>query len=239
MALPKVNETLNFSTRIPSTNKMVKYRPYLVKEEKVLLQAFESQNLKIILEAMCDTIDACLDPSSNIGVQDLTTFDVEYLFTQLRSSSVGENSTILLKCKKCETDNSVVIDLTQIQVDVAEVENIIEVTPEISVEMKYPSYQSLIDEDVENLDEGDAEQVISMVASSLVAVLTEEERIDIAKESSPEEVKDFLNSLTATQFQKLANFLQTMPALAHDVKFDCENCKTKNEVELRGLSDFF
>jgi hypothetical protein len=92
---------------------------------------------------------------------------------------------------------------------------------------------------VENLDEGDAEQVISMVASSLVAVLTEEERIDIAKESSPEEVKDFLNSLTATQFQKLANFLQSMPALAHDVKFDCENCKTKNEVELRGLSDFF
>ena len=239
MALPKVNETLNFSTRIPSTNKLIKYRPYLVKEEKVLLQAFESENLKIILEAMCDTIDACLDPSSKIGVQDLTTFDVEYLFTQLRSSSVGENSTILLKCKKCEADNSVVIDLTEIKVDVAEVENIIEVTPEISVEMKYPSYQSLINEDVENLDEGDAEQVINMIASSLVAVLTEEERIDIAKDSSTEEVKEFLNSLTATQFQKLASFLQGMPALEHDVEFKCENCNTKNEVQLRGLSDFF
>ena len=239
MALPKVNETLNFSTRIPSTNKLVKYRPYLVKEEKVLLQAFESENLKIILEAMCDTIDACLDPSSKIGVQDLTTFDVEYLFTQLRSSSVGENSTILLKCKKCETDNSVVIDLTEIKVDVAEVENVIEVTPEISVEMKYPSYQSLIDEDVENLDDGDAEQVINMIASSLVAVLTEEERIDIVKDSSTEEVKEFLNSLTATQFQKLANFLQSMPALEHDVEFKCESCNTKNEVQLRGLSDFF
>ena len=238
MALPKINENLQFTTKIPSTGEKIKYRPYLVKEEKVLLQAFESQNLKIILEAMCQTIDACLDTKAKVRVEDLSTFDVEFLFTQLRASSVGENSTIVLKCSECETENSISIDLSTLEVEVADADKVIELTDTISVEMRYPSYQTLIEEDFEEFDGASAEQIITMIAGSIVSVITEEERID-ASSVSKEEIKDFLDSLTATQFQKIAAFLQDMPALTHDAEFECSNCKTKNEVELRGLSDFF
>lgn len=238
MALPKINENLKFTTTIPSTGEKIKYRPYLVKEEKVLLQAFESQNLKIILEAMCDTIEACLDTKAKVAINSLSTFDVEYLFTQLRASSVGENSTIVLKCKECEGENSVSIDLTELKVEVQDADKLIQLTDTVSVEMRYPSYQTLIEEDFEEFDGASAEQIITMIAGSIASVHTEEERID-ASSVSKEEIKEFLDSLTATQFQKIAAFLQEMPALTHDVKFDCEHCKTKNEVELRGLSDFF
>jgi len=238
MALPRVNETLNFSMKIPSTGERVKYRPYLVKEEKVLLQAFESQNLTSILETMCDTIESCLDEKSGVRVDDLATFDVEYMFTQIRASSVGESSDILLKCDKCSHENPASIDLSELEVTTSSADKIIEITDEISVEMKYPSYKVLIDEDIKELDDGNADQIISLVAGSIVAVLTDEERIDVSKES-PEEIKDFLNSLTAIQFQKVAEFLQDMPQLSHDVEFDCIDCGEHNIVKLRGLSDFF
>jgi hypothetical protein len=238
MALPRVNETLNFSMKIPSTGQRVKYRPYLVKEEKVLLQAFESQNLTSILETMCDTIEACLDVKSKISVDDLATFDVEYMFTQIRASSVGESSDILLKCQKCEHENPVSIDLSTLEVTTSEADKLIQITDDIAVEMKYPSYKVLIDEDIKELDDGNADQIISLVAGSIVAVLTEDERIDVSKES-PDEIKDFLNSLTATQFAKVAEFLQDMPQLSHDAEFDCQSCGEQNKVELRGLSDFF
>ena len=90
MALPRINETLNFTMTIPSTGKKVKYRPYLVKEEKVLLQAFESGDTKTCLEAMADTLAACIDPNENVDVSSLATFDVEYMFVKVRSQSVGE-----------------------------------------------------------------------------------------------------------------------------------------------------
>ena len=238
MALPRVNETLNFSMKIPSTGERVKYRPYLVKEEKVLLQAFESQNLSSILETMCDTIAACLDQKSKVQVDNLATFDVEYMFTQIRASSVGETSDIILKCTECDRDNTVSVDLTELEVKVDDIDKLIEITDEVSVEMRYPSYQVLIDEDIQEISDGNAEQVISLVAGSIVAVLTDEERIEVSTES-PEEVKEFLNSLTATQFQKVAAFLQEMPQLQHHVNFKCEGCGADNEKELRGLSDFF
>ena len=238
MALPKLNETLNFTTKIPSTGETVKYRPYLVKEEKVLLQALESENLKLILETMCNTIEACLDKKSGVKVDTLSTFDVEYLFTQIRASSVGETSTIMVKCKSCETQNPVTVDLTELEVKVGEMDKVIHITDDISVEMQYPSYKTLIEGDFENLEEGNTEQIIKVVAGSISAVLTEEERID-AKKETPEAMSDFLNSFTANQFQNIAKFLQEMPALEKDVEFDCENCQTHNETQLRGLADFF
>ena len=102
MALPRINETLNFSMTVPSTGKKVKYRPYLVKEEKVLLQAFESGDTKTCLEAMVDTLDACIDPKSKLDIGSLATFDVEYLFIKVRSKSVGESSTVMVNCKECK-----------------------------------------------------------------------------------------------------------------------------------------
>ena len=150
MALPRVNETLNFSMTIPSTGEKVKYRPYLVKEEKVLLQAFESQSTQLIVESMCNTIETCLDPRSEVKVADLATFDVEYMFLQIRSASVGESSTVVMKCDNCEAENEVSIDLTTIEIDVKETDNVIEITDDISVEMRYPSYANVNFEEEED-----------------------------------------------------------------------------------------
>jgi nucleoid DNA-binding protein len=238
MALPRMNETLGLTMTIPSTSKKVKFRPYLVKEEKILLQAFESQDLNLILNTMCDTIESCLDESSNVSVADLATFDVEYMFTQIRSASVGENSTIVLKCEKCETDNNVSVDLSELKVDVSDVDKVIELTDQVSVEMKYPSYRGITSEGNIVSEDTDPEQIISVLATSIDAVLTEDERIEISSQS-PEEVKEFLNSLTTAQFQKLGTFLEEMPQLEHTAEFECSNCKTQNKLELKGLADFF
>jgi hypothetical protein len=237
MALPRINETLNFTMTIPSSGEKVKYRPYLVKEEKVLLQAFESKDSKTCLEAMVDTIGACLDERAGIDVAKLATFDVEYMFTQLRAKSVGEISTILLGCSSCEERNEYDVNLETLEVEVERGNNIIQVTDAIKVEMRYPTYDTLLNGSA--LDAGeDMGAALSVVASSIAAVHTEEERID-AETQLPSEMEDFVASMTAAQLQSLTDFLASMPALKHKAEFMCVKCGTANELELSGLSDFF
>jgi len=238
MALPKINETLNFSMKIPSTGKTVKYRPYLVKEEKVLLQAFESGDTKTCLEAMVDTLNACIDSKSKFSVDELATFDVEYMFTQVRAKSVGETSNILVKCKECSKDNAVSVNLDELHIDVSKADNVIDVTDSISVKMKYPTYGSILEGDVDKLQESDTETALEMIASSIETVMTEDEVIDCATQDRAE-MLEFVSSMTAGQLQGISKFLEDMPALVHDISFDCEHCAAKNEVQLRGLSDFF
>ena len=238
MALPKINETLNFSMKIPSTGKTVKYRPYLVKEEKVLLQAFESGDTKTCLEAMVDTLNACIDPKTKVSVDELATFDVEYMFTQVRSKSVGETSNIVVKCKECEGDNQYQVNLDDLKVEVKDVDSVIDITDTISVKMKYPTYASILEGDVDKLSESDTDTALDMISSSIETVMTEDEVIDCAGQTK-EEMVEFVSSMTATQLQGISKFLENMPALKHEIHFDCEHCQTRNEVELKGLSDFF
>lgn len=243
MALPKLNQTLNFKMKIPSTGKTVKFRPYLVKEEKVLLQAYESGDTITALESMVDTIAACVDPKEKLDVAALTTFDVEYMFLQVRSKSVGETSTIILRCENCEHENPVKFTIDGIEVDMKDRDNIIELNDDISVEMKYPSYQALMKDDMlanaeSDDDQVNAETAFAMIAGSIAAVLTEEERIDL-EDQSKEEVEEFINSMTAGQLQKVAEFLENIPALEHDIKYKCTECSTENEIKLKGLADFF
>ena len=238
MALPRVNETLNFTMKIPSTGQRVKYRPYLVKEEKVLLQAFESGDTKTCLEAMVDTLDACLDPKDNVDVSTLATFDVEYLFTRVRAKSVGEVSTILIKCKDCGEQNAYQVDLDSLEVEMGDNHNVIQITDDIAVEMRYPTYRTILEGDIEKLQEENADAALGIVASSISAVLTDEERIDCASQD-PQEVVDFVSSMTASQLQKVSSFLENMPALKHNAVFDCQKCQAHNELELKGLADFF
>ena len=238
MALPRVNETLNFSMKIPSTGKNVKYRPYLVKEEKVLLQAFESGDLKTCLEAMVDTLESCIDDKSRVDVSSLATFDIEYMFTQVRSKSVGESSTITIKCEKCETENQYLVDLESLEVSAEGAGNVVVITDDVSVEMKYPTYGALLEGNADKMAEDDPETALQLIANSIEAVLTPDERID-CKDQSQEEIVDFINSMTATQLQSISKFLEDMPALKHTAAFDCKHCGTHNELELKGLADFF
>ena len=235
MALPKINEHLNFVMTIPSLGKQVKYRPYLVQEEKVLLQAFESKDPSTCLQAMTDTLSATIDPREGIDVAKLATFDVEYMFTQVRAKSVGEVSTILINCKKCEEQNEYQIDLDELEVEVPVGQNIREVTDNIRVEMRYPSYDVMLKQE----KEGDEfEKALDVVTHCMVAIHTGEERIDCADESK-EDLLDFVSSMTAAQLKNVTSFIEDMPALKHNAEFLCQHCTEKNELELKGLSDFF
>ena len=236
MALPKINETLNFTMKVPSTGKTVKYRPYLVKEEKVLLQAFESGDTKTCLEAMVDTLDACIDSKSKLDVGSLATFDVEYMFIKVRSKSVGETSKISVNCSECSTANPYTVELEEVGVNVEKLDNIIQLTDDVAVEMKYPTYDHIADETV--TEGSDTAAAMTVLTKCISAVLMGEERID-ATESSTEELTEFVESMTANQLQLLSDFLEKMPAVKHDIEFTCTNCKHENKLELKGLADFF
>ena len=237
MALPRVNEVLNFTMTIPSTGQTVKYRPYLVKEEKVLLQAFESRDTKACLQAMCDTISSCLDQREEIDTNKLATFDIEYMFTQLRAKSVGEASNIMINCSECEHQNPYSVDLDAITVEVPRGANIIAITDDIKVEMQYPTYASVLEGDLD-AENADMQGALDVVARSIAAVHTEDERIDCTTQSK-EEIDEFISSMTATQLNGLTTFIQELPALQHDVEFKCVHCGAENTTELKGLADFF
>tara|TARA_B110000858_G_scaffold178428_1_gene214205 strand:+ start:1490 stop:2209 length:720 start_codon:yes stop_codon:yes gene_type:complete len=239
MALPKINETLRFNMTIPSTGQRIKYRPYLVKEEKLLLQAFESKDMQMCLSVMSDTLGACLDEKANVVVEKLATFDIEYMFTQIRAKSVGETSDIIISCAfaECGEPNEYVVDLESLNVSTPKGTNVVVITPDISVEMKYPTYETMIIEGASE-KENKSESAMELLAGCISAVLTQEERID-TKTESKEDMEEFVGNMTAHQLKGMTDFLENMPALKHDVKFDCKKCGKENSVVLKGLSDFF
>lgn len=233
MALPKLNDSPKYELVIPSTKQTVRFRPYLVKEEKVLMLAFESKNPKQALSAVVDTIAACVD--GQIDTSKLKIFDVEYMFTQIRAKSVGESSKIKIKCEECETLNPVEVHLDTVGVEVPEVKNIIELTPEVSVKLAWPNYLGL----GELADNQNAtEQSFAMVINCIEAIMTDEEQF-LAKDQSRAELMDFIESLSSTQFAKIKDFIQEMPRMKKDVHFDCENCGHHNKYTLEGMQDFF
>lgn len=235
MALPKLNVTQKFELKVPSTGKKHKFRPYLVKEEKILLLAFESKDIKQITDAMVETIQSCTE--TDLNVNNLTTFDVEYLFTQIRAKSVGEVVTLNLECEHCKEPNEVKMNIEDIKVDMPRVSKTIKITDEISVEMKWPSYKDIMNEEIDS-EELSTEAMFGMILKCMSAILTEEERFDV-KDSSKEELMEFLESLTTVQFGEMSAFLEKMPKMKADVDYVCEKCGEKNTLKLEGMSDFF
>ena len=232
MALPKLNSDPKYKVTIPSTGKEVSFRPYLVKEEKVLMMAFESQDQKQALRAIVDTLRACID--EEIDVLSLKTFDVEYLFTQIRSKSVGEKSTVYLSCSKCESKNEQTVDISSVKVDSPEVNKVIELTPTVSVEMDYPSYDSIMSM---NLSGDEIEVGFSMMINCIKSIITEEERVS-ANDVTKKELTEFVESMNQQQFQKISEFLKEIPAMKQDVEFTCGSCGHENTVTLKGIQDF-
>lgn len=235
MALPKINEVPKYTTTIPSTGKKVTYRPFLVKEQKILLIAMESQDDKLIVQAIADTITACID--ENINVKNLATFDVEYLFTQIRSKSVGETSTVKIKCKSCEDFSDVQINLDEIGVEIDKTTKRIELTDRYVLNMKYPSYDNMIDVS-KAVDDSFAMTIYSLVQKCLDTLQTEEDLIKFEDETK-ESIEEFIDSLNNDQYEKLVAYVLRLPKLKHDVEFDCEHCGHHNKVTLQGIQDFF
>ena len=234
MALPKLNTSPKYEMVIPSSKQTVRYRPYLVKEEKVLLMAFESNDSSQAMNAIIDTILVCID--EDVKRETLTTFDVEYMFTQIRSKSVGETSKVNVKCEKCETLNAVTINLAEVELDTPEsVNNEIELTPEVSIELSYPSADSLINIDKEATN---AEKILATIVASIDVIKTEEERVS-TKDVTKQEVEEFVDGMTGEQFSNLAEYVKNIPTLKENVEFVCENCGHNNSRELVGFTDFF
>lgn len=235
MALPKLNTLPKYETVIPSTGVPVRFRPYLVKEEKVLLMAFEQNDPIAAMKAIIDTIVACVD--NDIKKSDLATFDVEYLFTQIRAKSVGEKSQVNVKCKECEHLTLNEVDLSSVQVDVVDPEETsVDLGDDIVVELKYPSAYDLI-----SLQDGESsasDTLVATIVASIKGIQTEEERIDTS-DVSKTELKEFVESMTGAQFKSVSEWVGKIPAMEKEIEFNCEKCDAKNSQTLRGLVDFF
>ena len=231
MALPRLNDVPKYTLKIPSTKKEITYRPFLVKEQKVLLMALESQDDKQILQAVLDTIEACV--LDKINATNLALFDLEYVFLKIRSVSVGEGAEVTIKCQKCENPVKTKIDLNTITFDKMP-ENRIKINDKYTIQMMYPTFNTTIS-GVSNSTL--AEQVYISAIGCLDKLLTNDEVIDF-KDETEEEKKAFLESLTALQFESIIEFVNNLPRLRKEVEYKCEECNTINKTTLEGLQDF-
>lgn len=234
MTLPILNSEPKYITHIPSTKQEIHFRPYLVKEEKVLLLAMESEDNKQILNAISDTIAACVEEEININV--LTSFDIEFLFVKIRSKSVGESQLIGMACEKCNFQNEVRVNLEDLHLDISKADSLIELDDKTTLEMKWPSYKSLADSGISDMKSTD--QLFAVIKNCLEAVQHNDARIEF-KDYSDDEIYKFVDSLNSDQFSKLRVFIEGMPTLKHTVEFECTDCKEKNVHVLEGMQSFF
>lgn len=237
MALPKINDSPKYSMKIPSTNKTVTFRPFIVKEQKILLMAMESQDNQQILRSVVDTIESCV--ITPINTEHLTTFDIEYMFTQIRSKSVGEVSTVRIKCSKCKTDNKVDIALETIKPDMSNLpSNKIVLNDHYTLVLKYPSYLEAASNEHLITSKNLSANIITLATLALDKLLTEDEAIDFADESFAAK-EEFVENLTTDQFKLVMDFIDKIPVLTHVVEFKCIPCGEHNSVTLKGIGDFF
>jgi len=237
MALPSI-ATPTYELELPSTKKKIKYRPFLVKEEKILLLATESDDKKEVKEAVKTIVKSCV--LSRIKVEDLTTFDLEYLFLKIRAASVGEEVAMKITClDDNETRVDYTVDISQVTVDVPEKHtNKIQLTDDVGMIMRYPGLDEFVDLTLlgNNLD--DPDKVFDVVANCIDQIYEGEEVYDNSTTTHDEKVQ-FVGSLTQKQFEQVQEFFQTMPVLRHT--FEVENPKTgvKSKYTLEGLQSFF
>ena len=239
MALPKLNDTPKYDIVIPSTKTKTRFRPYLVKEEKVLLLAVEDGDEDKITKATIDLIKACVD--LDVNEKDLTTYDMDYLFCQIRAKSVGETVNMVIRCEDeaCDHQTEVKIDLSKVGVDLADkVNNMIELTPEVSVEMKHISYYDILDVRKNAEKNPEVNTTFETILRSIKAVHTADERIDV-KDEPREVVEEFVDNLTSKQYKKISDFVLNTPSVTYDVDWDCGGCGKHQRMRLAGLQDFF
>lgn len=234
MALPKLNDVPKYETVVPSTQEKIRFRPFLVKEEKVLLIALESGENSQVSNAIIDIIKSCTE---GVNADNLTAVDIEYLFLKIRSKAVGETSNIRIKCKECDAENELKISLDSVKVPDFPKDNIIQLSDTVTAEMRVPAFKSLINNPL--IQQGSAaNQIFGLMIDAIAAIHTEEERID-AKDVSREELAEFLDSMTGPQFAKLKKYVESIPSLKHKEEYTCKDCGEHNDVEIQGLQNFF
>ena len=238
MPLPKIT-TPTYELELPSTGKPIKYRPFLVKEEKVLVIALESEDNKQITNAIKAVLKACV-LTKGIRVENLPTFDIEYLFLNIRGKSVGEQLEVNIICPDDgETQVPVMVDLDDIQVEKSEEHtNKIKLDKSLMMEMKYPSLEQFIKSNFDFNDENQMDQSFQLIASCIDKIYSDEE-VWATADCTKKEVNDFLEQMNSSQFKQIETFFETMPKLSHTISVTNPKTKVESDVVLEGLASFF
>ena len=237
MPLPKIN-TPTYELTLPSNGKKIKYRPFLVREEKILIMALETEDQKQITAAIIQILTACI-MTRGVKLNELATFDIEYLFLNVRSKSVGETISLNLICPDDEKTNvEVSIDLDSIKVKKDKSHtNIVKLDNNLSLKLKYPSMKQFIESNFEAGVET-VSNTMDVVISSIDMIYNEEESWS-ASESTKKELEEFIDQLNTKQFKLIENFFDTMPKLTHKVKVLNPKTNVESTVLLEGLAAFF
>jgi len=240
MALPMMSAP-TYNLKVPSSGVTIKYRPFMVKEEKALLIAQQSEDPQVMVDTLKNVIKACVQ--TEVDVDKLAIFDLEYLFTQIRAKSVGETVELFFQC---DTDHGemnekarakVTIDLTKLEVKRdPDHTNKIELFGDVGVVLKYPSIEIL--NKLQGLNEQDLNAIFDIMADSIDYVY-EKEEVYYGKEQTHEELLEFLNNLSSDQFLKIQNFFNTMPKISKEIEYDCPICSRHHKKVLEGLQSFF
>lgn len=233
MKLPVINVP-TYTTTLLSTGQLCTYRPYTVKHEKILLIALESKDLRQIIDAVYNLIDECTE---GVDPRTLPNFDLESLFVQIRSKSVGEGVELSMKCEECDGPTKCNYNLTDFQVEGEILKDVkVQINDSVGVALRYPSMWRLrkyLSEDVSNADQ------LLGTAISCIDYIYDDEQIYKADESSDEDLQEFLGSLTTDQFRQITNFIDKSPKLSKSVEFECSSCQHINKVKIEGLESFF
>ena len=238
MPLPKI-ATPTYQLELPSTGKTVTYRPFLVKEEKVLVIALESEDNKQITNAIKAVLKSCVQ-TKGIKVEQLPTFDIEYLFLNIRGKSVGEELEVNIICPDDgETSGPVYVSLDEIEIYKEKGHtNKIKLDDNLMMEMKYPSLDEFIKNNFDFNEENQMDQSFQLIASCIDKIYSEEE-VWATADCTKKEVNDFLESMNSGQFKEIEKFFETMPKLKHDIKVKNPKTGVESDVVLEGLASFF
>ena len=238
MPLPKI-ATPTYELELPSTGDTIKYRPFLVKEEKLLVIALESEDNKQITNAIKAVLKSCV-LTKGIKVEQLPTFDIEFLFLNIRGKSVGEELEVNIICPDDETTQvPVTINLDDIEVQKNdEHTKQIKLDDNLMMELKYPSLEQFIKTNFDFDDKNAMDQSFDLISTCIDKIYSEDE-VWAAADCSKKEVKDFLESMNSSQFKEIETFFETMPKLSHTIKVTNPNTKVESDVTLEGLASFF
>ena len=235
MTLPRINVP-EYSLVVPSTDEEIKFRPFLVKEEKLLLMAQETGDEQSLYNAIKNLIKNCC--FEKIDTDALPLFDIEYIFLQIRAKSVDEIADVLVICPDDgETEVSIKVDLTKVQVQMDEKHNArVQLTDDIGVLMSYPNLAAVLAE--QNVDLSNADKMFNMISDCMYQIWQGEETFD-AMDYSVKDKKDFLESLNHEQFEKIQQFFETMPQLKHEVQVTNPKTGVESKVTIEGMNSFF
>jgi len=239
MPLPVIS-TPTYELVLPSNNKKIKYRPFFVREEKILLLAMESEDLSQINNAVIDVLENCT-LTKNVQIRELPTFDIEYLFLNLRAKSIGESIEIIVTCGDdgvTQIPITIYIDEIEVKKDPNHSKSI-QLTDKLIVQMKYPSFDKFIKDNFDKNDKNDLFDLSMKIIASCIDTVYQDDECWAAEDYTEKEIIEFLERLNSKQYKEIEKFFSTMPKLFYETKVVNPNTEKENTVSLEGLSDFF